>query len=146
MLPPQKIFSWIIQSLQHHLQSDSTCMPFSDKVSKKVLLLGEKGGRGKTASFSVQHSIQGRALWCIVGFVCVLSHSVVSDSLWPHGLYPRGSSGHGTFQARILQWVAISYSRGSSQLKDWTCISCVSCTGRGIFHLASQKLVCKIRC
>ena len=41
---------------------------------------------------------------------------VMSDSLWPHGLYT--SSGfpvHGIFQARILEWVAIFYSRGSSQ-------------------------------
>ena len=36
--------------------------------------------------------------------------SVVSDSLWPHGLYSlRGSSVHGIFQARILEWIAISY-------------------------------------
>ena len=35
-----------------------------------------------------------------------------------------GSSVHGILQARILEWVAISSSRGSSQPKDWTCISC----------------------
>ena len=29
-----------------------------------------------------------------------------------------GSSVHGTLQARILEWVAISFSRGSSQLRD----------------------------
>ena len=44
-----------------------------------------------------------------------------------------GSSVHGTFQARILKWVAISYFRGSSRPRDWTHISCVSCTGRQIF-------------
>ena len=31
-----------------------------------------------------------------------------------------GSSIHGIFQARILEWVAISFSRGSSQPRDWT--------------------------
>ena len=31
---------------------------------------------------------------------------------------PPGSSAHGILQARILEWVAISFSRGSSQLKD----------------------------
>ena len=31
-----------------------------------------------------------------------------------------GSSVHGIFQARILEWVAISYSRGSSPPSDWT--------------------------
>ena len=40
--------------------------------------------------------------------------SVMSDSLWPHRLSPPGSSVCGIFQARILEWVAISYLRGSS--------------------------------
>ena len=41
--------------------------------------------------------------------------SVVSDSLQPHGLYPPGPSAHGILQARILEWVAMPFSRGSSQ-------------------------------
>ena len=36
----------------------------------------------------------------------------------------------GIFQARILEWIAISYSRGSSQLWDRTCIFCFAYTGR----------------
>ena len=36
---------------------------------------------------------------------------------------PPGSSVHGILQARILEWVAIPFSRGSSWLKDWTWIS-----------------------
>ena len=39
---------------------------------------------------------------------------------------PPGSSVHGIFQARILEWVAISSCRRSSQPRDWTHISCVS--------------------
>ena len=34
-----------------------------------------------------------------------------------------GSSVHGILQARILEWVAIPFSRGSSQLRDWTWVS-----------------------
>ena len=34
-----------------------------------------------------------------------------------------GSSLHGILQARILEWVAISFSRGSSQPRDWTQVS-----------------------
>ena len=34
-----------------------------------------------------------------------------------------GSSVHGIFQARVLEWVAISFSRGSSQPRDWTRVS-----------------------
>ena len=51
----------------------------------------------------------------------------MSDCLLPRGLCsPPGSSVHGIFQARILEWVAISFSRGSSQPKNQTCISCIA--------------------
>ena len=39
---------------------------------------------------------------------------------YPVNCSPPGSSVHGIFQARILEWVAISFSRGSSQPRDWT--------------------------
>ena len=37
-----------------------------------------------------------------------------------------GSSVHWIFQARILEWVTISFSRGSSQPRDWTGVSCIA--------------------
>ena len=37
-----------------------------------------------------------------------------------------GSSVHGILQARILEWVAISFSRGSSQPRDQTWVSCIA--------------------
>ena len=40
-------------------------------------------------------------------------HSVVSDSLWLHGI----------LQARILEWIAFPFSRGSSQPRDGTQVS-----------------------
>ena len=36
------------------------------------------------------------------------------------------SSIHGIFQARILEWIAIPFSRGSSQLRDQTWVSCIA--------------------
>ena len=51
------------------------------------------------------------------------SHSVVSDSLRPYGCSPPGSSIHGILQARILEWVAISFPRGSSQPWDRSRVS-----------------------
>ena len=36
-----------------------------------------------------------------------------------------GSSVHGVIQARIMEWVAISFSRGSSWPRDWTQVSCI---------------------
>ena len=40
---------------------------------------------------------------------------------------------HGIFLAGILEWVAISFSRGPSQPRDQTCISCVSCIAGEFF-------------
>ena len=47
-----------------------------------------------------------------------------------------GSSVHGILQARVLEWVAIPFSRGSSQPRDHTQVSCI---GRQIlYHLSHQ--------
>ena len=54
---------------------------------------------------------------------------------------PPGSSVHGIFQARILEQVVMSYSRGSSQPSNLTHISCISCMGRQIvYHRVTQYL------
>ena len=72
--------------------------------------------------------------------VRVCARSLVSDSLWPRGLGPPGSSVHGIFQAKILAWAAISYFRGSSQPRDWTCVFWVPCVGRHIlFHCTTWE-------
>ena len=47
-----------------------------------------------------------------------------------------GSSVHGIFQARLLEWVAISFSRGTSRLRDQTQVSCI--TGRFFPGLSQQ--------
>ena len=47
-----------------------------------------------------------------------------------------GSSVHGIFQARILEWVAILFSRGSSQPRDRTR---VSCTAGGFFTIWATR-------
>ena len=52
-----------------------------------------------------------------------------------------GSFVHGILQAGILEWVAISFSRGSSQPRDWTCISCI---GRLVlYHWATREALGK---
>ena len=49
---------------------------------------------------------------------------------------PPGSSIHGILQARILEWLAISFSRGSSQIRDRPRVSCIA--GRLLLrHLGS---------
>ena len=48
-----------------------------------------------------------------------------------------GSSVHEISQARILEWVAISFSRGSSQSRDQTCVFCIG--RRILYHWATGK-------
>ena len=45
-----------------------------------------------------------------------------------------GSSVPGIFQARIMEWFAISYSRGSSQTRNKTPVSYIFCMGRKVLY------------
>ena len=51
------------------------------------------------------------------------------------------SSVHGISQARILEWIAISFSRESFQPRDQTHVSCVSCIAGGFFTLSVIRKV-----
>ena len=70
--------------------------------------------------------------WWTQIFSCVFSVtrtcSAVSD---PMDCSLPGSSAHGISQVRILEWVAISFSGRSSQLRNWTHFSCLV---DGYFH------------
>ena len=60
----------------------------------------------------------------------------MSDSFVTPQMVVPGSSVHAISQARILEWVAISFSRGSSRHRDQTPISC---TGRQmLYHWATK--------
>ena len=52
--------------------------------------------------------------------------SILSDSLRSLGLQPTGSRVHGISQARILEWLAIRFSRGSSWPRNQTWIFCIA--------------------
>ena len=71
-------------------------------------------------------------VWSVTGLCLTLRDS--RDCSLP------GSSVHGVFQARIMEWVAISFSRGSSCTKDWSWVSCISCIGgQVLYHCAAQE-------
>ena len=59
---------------------------------------------------------------CVYVCVCTLSPVWLCD---PMDCSPPGSSVHGISQARILEWVAFSFSRGSSYSWDQTHVSCI---------------------
>ena len=65
---------------------------------------------------------------------CGLVAKLCLTLLWPHGLYPTRLLSPWDFPCipRILEWVVISFSRGSSQPRGWTWVSCVSCISHGL--------------
>ena len=73
----------------------------------------------------------------IFGFLCLCTllllfrHSVLFYSCDPMDCSPPGFFVHGIFQAGILEWVAISFSRASSWPRDQICVSCI---GRQILY------------
>ena len=69
-----------------------------------------------------------------------VSLSVVSDSLCPHGLYPDRSSTCGILQARILEWVVISFPRGSFQPRN--CTQVFHIAGRFFTIWGTRKALC----
>ena len=71
----------------------------------------------------------------VVVVIYLLSHLLLFCD--PIDCSPPGSSVHGISQARILEWVAISFSRRSSQPRDQTHVSCI---GRwALYHWATRK-------
>ena len=103
------------------------------------------------SSFSLLHSSSGWVTWnsslpgvypatvlypshCGSNRILVCVYAQLYVTLQLHGRSPPGSSGYGTFQARRLEQIAISDSRGSSQPSERTHISCSCCTGRHVLY------------
>ena len=78
--------------------------------------------------------------FCTSETVCVCVYAQSVSHVWLYhsvDCSPLVSSVHRAFQVRILEWVAISYSRGSSWPSDPACISCI---GRQIlYHWATKE-------
>ena len=81
-----------------------------------------------------QHVFELLGSTCMTVCLCVCVLTRVWLFVTPWTVAPPGSSAHGIFQARILEWVAISLSRTSSQPRDQTRTSCVSFIGRQIIY------------
>ena len=79
----------------------------------------------------------GRPLLCPCTWVRAQSCLTLCNLM---GGSPPGSSLHGIFQARVLEWVSISFSTGSSWSRDRTCVSCVSHIDRQVlYHCATWE-------
>ena len=84
-----------------------------------------QGGRGRSGRNWETAMMYMYSLCCCCWLVTKSCLPLCDPMEWS----PPGSSVHGILQARILECVAVSFSRGSSQPRDQTC---VSCTGRWI--------------
>ena len=91
-------------------------------------------------AWSLNHWTAGELPWVVIKiassvFMCVCVHAQSCLTLYdPMDCSPPDSSVHGIFQARMLEYIAISSSRGSSWLRDRTLISCISCIGRSLLY------------
>ena len=92
------------------------------KVQRLATLL-----QGHTASGS-------EVKWSEVAQLCLTLYDPMDSSL-------PGSAIHGIFQARILEWAAISFSRGSSQPRYRTCVSCIADRHFTVWATTWQKWV-----
>ena len=63
-----------------------------------------------------------KIVYLVLAHSCTLSCVQLIVTLWMDCNLP-GSSAHGILQVRMLEWVSISFSRGSSQSRDQTLIS-----------------------
>ena len=106
--------------LADFVSRSSHCLHFYLKDAKYFLL-------GRSWSWRKREDIL--SLWCSVARSCLTLRNPMDCS-------PPCSSAHGIFQARILEWGVISYSRRPPQPRDQTCI-CVSC----IWQVDSLPLV-----
>ena len=78
------------------------------------------------------HSLKASALWCSDFFIvqlsrlCMTTGKTIALTIRTFVGKIRSLFVHGSFQARTLEWVAISFSRGSSSPMDQTWVSCIA--------------------
>ena len=137
--------------------SDTSCKPYSNQHSQ-LLFWGHRSrdfrslpwglnGASPRADISDYKLFCARAELqnltirgtCVLFDVCVwFMHACMLQSHLtlcnPVDCSLRGTSVHGIFQTRILEWVAISFSRRSFLLRVQTNVFCVSCIGRQILY------------
>ena len=99
-----------VRSLDREDPLEEGMATHSSTLARIIPWMEKPGGLQSIGSQRVRHDSA-----CICSQVkSSQSHSVVSNSYDPMDCSPQGSSVHGILQARILEWVDISFSQGSS--------------------------------
>ena len=106
-------------------------------IREVVTKKGTQGASGAWETFSFLIGVVFTLVCLLVKFYMIFMHafmlSCFSHSqlfVTPMDCSPPGSSVHGIFQARILEWIVMPSSRGSSQPRNRTSVSYVSCIGQ----------------
>ena len=115
-----------------------TLSPF--KYVSQCLWIGECNSLDVKSSFRSRQTSEMSVLLVVdLGrWMCSVAQScpTLCD---PKNCSPPGSSVHGIVQARILEWIAIPFSRGSSSPRDWTWVSCITAGRFWCYHLSRQE-------
>ena len=109
------------------------------KPCQRAATLGSQVHFSKETNSQVQNPGTAWSRECPVGEPMSEVAQSCPTLCYPMDCSPPGSSIHGIFQARILEWVAISFSRGSSQPRDRTQVSHIA--GR-CFNLCATREAC----
>ena len=115
--------SWNHYTLLIEMQNSAPALENSMAVPQEIkyrIVRHFSGGLWFNAAHSLQVQVQslGRELRPWKTCVCLVAQLCLTFD--PSNCSPLGSSVHRIFQARKLEWVAISYSRVSSCPRDWT--------------------------
>ena len=102
------------------------------RSNKIILLISTSALWGQYPVFSLPELLGAhrRSSFTLMAAVCLFYRFPLCDHVDGS---PSGFSVHGILQARIIEWVAISFSRGSSLPRDWTHISWISCIAGRFF-------------
>ena len=95
-----------------------------------IYFYGQESLRRKGVALIVNKRVQNAVKWSEVTQSC----STLGD---PMDCSLSGSSVHGIFQARVLEWIAISFSRGSSRPRNQTRVSRIA--GRRFIIWATRE-------
>ena len=117
--------------------SCETQPPLDARIPLAIILFyrgSRKVSRGWDLT-TVRQLLAGLTEPVLLSACCTLGrfrHVQLCATLWTVG--PPGSSVHGIFQARTLEWVAVPSCSGSSWCRDWSCVSYVSHIGRQLLY------------
>ena len=143
--PPGSPVPGILQAICCCIANESHCKRLPLHIANRSLQMGSDIDRKPLLCYRTKANVSIRNArnwtanvrpWRQINIV--IERNVCVLSRFSHvqlcGMPSPGSSVHEILQARILEWDAMPSSRGSSQPREWTGISYLSCIGRRILY------------